>query len=153
MAGRRPGVPPKAPEERMRTNSDPLVGGDGWTEIDNAPFAGAVPEIPVWVKCSPEARAVYHELAALPQAQLWGAGTWLELHLTLPLIDRYLSRPGSENFKAIISTLGAGLRLTEDDLQRGRVRFKREQDEDGGAEVPAGVANLQERRRRLVKGA
>lgn len=151
MAGRRTGPPPKDPSELVRAKPDVVVGGDGWTEIEDTPFDGVVPEIPAWVKCGPEARAVYYALAALPQARVWGPGTWLELHLSLPLVDRYLSRPGSENFKAIISTLGAGLRLTEDDLQRGRVRFKREQEQ---LDAPAaGVVQMDERRARLVKGA
>ena len=105
MGGRRPGPAPN--EKHRHRNPDPFVSKDGWTEIGDAAFDGAIPEIPAWVRCTDEARAVYAELARLPQAATWGAGTWLQLHLSLPLVGRYLQRPGSENFKAIISTLGA----------------------------------------------
>jgi len=140
-----------APEQRQRTNADPVVGGDGWTEIERAPFVGEAPALPEWLAdVSGEAVAIYRELAGLPQAATWGPGTWFELHLALPLIERYLKRPGSENFKAIISTLGAGLRLTEDDMQRGRLRWRSAQDEDDDGEVPSGVSDIAERRKRLT---
>lgn len=157
MAGRRPGPAPKNPEDRARTNSDPLVGRDGWTEIADAPFDGAVPDIPGWAAVGEVGTAIYAELSKLPQARLWGPGTWIQLHLALPLIERYLKRPGSENFKAIVSTLGAGLRLTEDDLQKARVRVK------AAAQIAASspeakrsaavVTDIQSRRKRLTEDA
>ncbi|MGS2809408.1 phage terminase small subunit [Nocardia sp. MW-W600-9] len=156
MAGRRSGPPPKNPEDRARRNADPLTGADGWTEIDPTPNDGEVPEIPEWITVGAIGRAVYDELAALPQARLYGMGTWVQLWMTLPLIERYLSRPGSENYKAITSTLGAALRLTEDDLQRARVRIKPviddQADEDGTSDAPV-VDFAEERRARLLKPA
>jgi hypothetical protein len=104
--------------------------GDGWREISDQPYSGTVPEIPEWVRVGPDARRVYISLAALPQAATWGPGTWLELHLALPMIDRYLSRPGAEGLKALCSTLGAGLSLTELDLQRARIQLKHRDDGD-----------------------
>jgi hypothetical protein len=147
MAGRRSGPPPS--EHRRRTNADPVVGKDGWTEVSPEPFAGQVPEIPAWVDCTLEARMVYQELAQLPQAATWGPGTWLSLHLTLPLLGRYLTRPGSENFKAIVSTLGAGLSMTELDMQRARIKVKRP-DPVAEQAAAASVSSLQERRKRLT---
>lgn len=149
MAGRRPGKPPV--ENHRHRNLDPVVGRDGWTEITPEPFAGEVPEIPAWVDCSDEARLVYAELARLPQAVTWGPGTWLSLHLTLPLVGRYLSRPGSENFKAIVQTIGSSLALTEADLAKARIKVKTPDPEE--PESSAGgsrVTNLQSRRQRLT---
>lgn len=157
MAGRRPGPAPKNPQERQRTNADPVLGRDGWTEIADVPFAGVVPELPGWCSVGATGRAVYEELARLPQAALWGPGTWLQLHLSLPLVERYLSRPGSENFKAIISTLGAGLRLTEDDLQKARVRVKSAQAQETkspeATRSAAVVTDIRSRRERLTADA
>lgn len=155
MAGRRSGPPPKNPEDRLRRNADPIVGADGWTEIPSTPNDEEIPEIPEWVSVGSTGRAIYDELAALPQARLYGLGTWIQLWMTLPLIERYFSRPGSENYKAIMSTIGASLRLTEDDLQRARVRIKDPVDEEpvdtnGGAPV---VSFAEERRARLMRGA
>jgi hypothetical protein len=149
MAGRRPGVPPN--ENHRHRNVDPVVGRDGWTEISPDPFAGAVPEIPSWVDCSDEARLVYAELARLPQAATWGPGTWLSLHLTLPLVGRYLSRPGSENFKAIIQTIGASLALTESDLAKARIKVKVPDPDlpESQSQGPK-VTTLQSRRQRLT---
>ncbi|MFE5290196.1 hypothetical protein ACFRAQ_35035 [Nocardia sp. NPDC056611] len=129
MAGRRPGAAPKQPHERARTNKDSIIGGDGWTELTDEPFDGDIPPIPEWIDVGSRGRAIYEELARLPQARTYGPGTWLTLHMTLPLIERYLSRPGSENFKAITSTLGAALSLTELDMQRARIRVKPVEDE------------------------
>ncbi|MFC9995738.1 hypothetical protein [Nocardia sp. NPDC127526] len=156
MAGRRSGPPPKNPDERLRRNADPFVTGDGWTEIDPTPHDGDIPEIPEWITVGPTGRAIYEHLATLPQARLYGPGTWFQLWVTLPLIERYLSRPGSENYKAVTSTLGAALRLTEDDLARARVRIKPVLDEDDEDAPTAGarvVSYAEERRARLLKGA
>lgn len=156
MAGRRPGPAPKNPEDRLRTNADPLVGRDGWTEITPEPFGGDVPDIPEWAAVGDAGAAVYQELSRLPQAALWGPGTWLQLHLALPLIERYLKRPGSENFKAIVSTLGAGLRLTEDDLQKARIRVQAAETGDvdpAAARSAAKVTDIRSRRSRLTEDA
>jgi hypothetical protein len=147
MGGRRPGPAPN--ENHRHRTPDPFVSKDGWTEVAPEPFAGEVPPIPVWVNCTDEARAVYAELATLPQAATWGAGTWLQLHMSLPLIGRYLQRPGSENFKAIVSTLGAGLSMTELDMQRARIKVKRP-DPVAEQAAAASVSSLQERRKRLT---
>jgi hypothetical protein len=148
MGGRRPGPAPA--ENHRHRAADPFVAKDGWTQIAPEPFAGEVPEIPVWVNCTDEARAVYAELARLPQAATWGPGTWLQLHLSLPLVGRYLQRPGSENFKAIVSTLGAGLSLTELDLQKARITIKRADEDEAGSGSAASVSSLQARRRKLT---
>jgi hypothetical protein len=91
------------------------------------------------------------DLARLPQARLWGPGTWFELHLSLPLVDRYLTRPGSEGFKALVSALGAGLSLTELDLQRARVKVS---PAEGVGDSPTvsdpKVADIRDRRKRLT---
>lgn len=152
MGGRRPGPAPS--ETHRHRAADPFVAkGDGWTEIDAEPYAGHVPAIPTWLECSDAARAVYAELARLPQAATWGPGTWLQLHLALPLLTSYLKRPGSENFKAITSTLGAGLSLTELDMQRARIKFKRGDTADEQAEAAATVTSMQDRRARLTAQA
>lgn len=153
MAGKRPGPPPKNPEELVRRNVDPIVGADGWTDIDPAPNDGEIPPIPAWCDAGEAARAIYEDLARLPQARLWGPGTWLQLHMSLPLFDRYMSRPGSEGLKALVATWGTGLRLTEDDLQRARVRVRKlieSEDESTPTRKANGVASLDDRRRRLM---
>jgi hypothetical protein len=149
MAGRRPGTAP-IPTPR-HTAPDPFLrAGDGWTEISTEPYSGPVPEIPDWVRVGPDARRVYMTIATLPQAATWGAGTWLELHLSLPLIEKYLTRPGSESFKALVSALGAGLSLTELDMQRARIQAKAPQaDDDENGEVLPAVARISDRRKRL----
>lgn len=123
---RRPGPAPKPGRERR--NEDSLLGGSGeWREAPNAPLNGAVPSVPEWVTASlknPDATlAAYEVLAKLPQAALWTGGDWFSVWLTLPLLDRYLARPGSEGFKAILSGLGAGPGLTEADLLKLRRRL------------------------------
>lgn len=149
MAGRRPGPPPN--ERHRHRNADPVVGKDGWTEITPDAFDGAVPEVPPWVQCSDEARAVYLELARLPQAATWGPGTWLSLHLTLPLVGRYLERPGSENFKAIVQTMGASLSLTESDMAKARIKVRLPEPDEASVDSNApGVTSLQSRRQRLT---
>jgi len=151
MAGRRPGPAPN--ENRRRTNADPVLpAGEGWTEIHGEAWDGDIPAVPEWVRVSPDALRVYAELARLPQAATWGAGTWFELHLSLPLVDRYLDRPGSESFKALVSALGAGLSLTELDMQRARIKVKPVEAElvDGEDVVPPEVASLADRRARLT---
>lgn len=156
MAGRRSGPAPKNPEERQRRNVDPFLAGDGWTEIDPTPHDGDIPEIPEWITVGAVGRAIYEHLASLPQARLYGPGTWFQLWVTLPLIERYLSRPGSENYKAVTSTLGAALRLTEDDLARARVRIKpvvSDEDEEAPTTGERVVSFAEERRARLLKGA
>ncbi|KZM71073.1 hypothetical protein AWN90_41900 [Nocardia terpenica] len=132
-----------------------MIAGDGWTELPDEPFDGSVPPIPEWIDVGSRGRAIYEQLARLPQARTYGAGTWLTLHMTLPLIERYLSRPGSENFKAIVATLGSALSLTELDMQRARIRVKPVEDE---AEVTASpgekvVPMAAARRARLMNSA
>lgn len=131
---RRSGPPPS--EDRVRRNVDPLVGGDDWTRIPNAPYEGDVPEIPAWVTVSPRAEAFYAALACLPQAAAWSAGDWLSIHLTLPLLDRYLARPGAEAFKAIIAGLGAGPGLTVADLLKLRRKLVDPEQPDDSAAKP-----------------
>ena len=150
MAGRRPGPAPSP--RRRRTNADVVLPpGEGWTEVPNAAWEGVVPAVPEWCVVGDAARAVYEELARLPQAATWGPGTWFELHLSLPLVERYLSRPGSEGFKALVSALGAGLSLTELDMQRARIKVRADQPGDVGVETGGvAVSSLDERRRRLT---
>lgn len=154
MAGRRPGPPPKNPEERLRTNVDPVIGVDGWTEIPDAPNDGDVPAIPEWVgEISEAARVVYEELATLPQARLWGRGTWLQLHMSLPMFDKYLEKPGGEGLRTLVGIWGASLRLTEDDLQKARIKMVRELDQaelEAAAVANPKVASMAERRKRLL---
>ncbi|MBF6085209.1 hypothetical protein IU485_27965 [Nocardia cyriacigeorgica] len=151
MAGRRPGPPPKPPEQRARTNADPYTSGDGWTEIPPDPYDGDVPPIPAWVPCSDEARALYAELAALPQARLWGPGTWLELHLSLPAATRYLNTGSGEGLKALLSAWGVALRLTEDDLTKARIKVAVPAEEDDVPGDKKVVSFDQERRARLTQ--
>lgn len=156
MSGRRPGV---APTENHRHRAvDPFVKpGDGWREIDDAPRDGQAPPIPAWVRVDPDTIRVYQDLAALPQAATWGAGDWLSLHLALPVIARYLDRPGAEAFKAITSVLGSALSLTTLDMQRARIKVRPQSEGDdanggsGGNEAEAGpkVTSMASRRARL----
>lgn len=155
MAGRRPGPPPKDPSQRQRTNADPVIGNDGWTEIPDAPNDGTVPSIPEWVgEVSEAARVVYTELASLPQARLWGPGTWLELHLSLPMFDKYMEKPGGEGLRTLIGIWGVSLRLTEDDLQKARVKVRKQAGDDELEEAARNnpkVASMADRRQRLLK--
>lgn len=152
--GRRPGPAPS--EQRRRRNADVVLpAGEGWTEISGDAWEGDVPAIPGWVEVGDAARAVYGELARLPQAATWGPGTWFELHLALPLVDRYLARPGSEGFKALVSAFGAGLALTELDMQRARIKVKPEPVDSAGVggagEGGGNVSRMDDRRRRLTE--
>ena len=152
---RRSGPPPKNPDERLRRNVDPVTSADGWTEIDDAPFNGDIPDIPAWIEITDRARAVYYELAMLPQARLYGAGTWLQLHLSLPVIDKYLASSSTESYKAITTTLGAALSLTESDMQKARVRVRKMELDGENLGTPGGnVTSMSaERRKRLTGGA
>lgn len=151
---RRRGPSPKDPEDRARRNPDPVLAGDGWTEIADEAFAGDVPPIPEWITVSDTVHAFYAELARLPVAVTWGPNDWLMLHASLPLLDRYFARPGSESYKAWTSFLDPGLRITSDAMQKARVRIARvQEDDDSGVSdsaVPADVTDLSERRRRLT---
>lgn len=155
MAGRRPGPPPKDPAQRQRTNADPVIGADGWTEIPDAPNDGEIPPIPEWIgEISEAARVVYQELASLPQARLWGPGTWLQLHLSLPMFDKYMEKPGGEGLRTLVGIWGVGLRLTEDDLQKARIKMRKQLDEDELAEAAKNnpkVASMADRRKRLLQ--
>lgn len=85
---------------------------------------------------SEQTLAFYAELCRLPQRRAWAEGDWVALWSALPLVDRYLARPGSESFKAWTSALWPALRVTSDDLAKARVKL----DEPGEVEVPAEVA-------------
>lgn len=158
---RSPGPAPKDPDLLARPKIDTVVGKDGWTEIDPTPIDGDVPPIPTWVEgvdgIGPEARAIYEYLMRLPQARLYGGGTLFQLWLTLPLIQRYLETTkgsGVETYKGIISALGPALNLTESDLARARIKYKKMLDEDGQA-LPVEdekVIHMNDRRKRLSGG-
>lgn len=95
---------------------------DGWQVIDpTADFD--VPEVPSWIDVSPRTMAIYEHLTSLPQAQLYGGGTYFELWMALPVIERYLARPGIETYKGLVAALGTALRLTEDDLAKAKIRM------------------------------
>ena len=135
------------------------IGKDqvGWQDIDpEADFD--VPEIPSWVDISPEVELVYEYLTSLPQAQLWGPGTYFQLWLTLPTLERYLGRPGGETLKNLTSILGPSLLLTEADLERAKVRFKEAPKEDLAmspeeAEAMKKVVHMTDRRAKLTAKA
>jgi hypothetical protein len=150
MAGRKPGPPPKDPSRRARTNVDPVVGKDGWSEIDTVPFDGEVPPIPDWITVGTQGEAVYDVLSHLPQAALYGPGTWFVAHLSMPLVERYLSRPGSESYKALLTTLSSALRLTEDDLAKARVRARKVEEDVPDAGITAAVTDIRSRKSRLT---
>lgn len=154
MAGRRPGPPPKDPSQRQRTNADPVIGSDGWTEIPDAPNDGEIPPIPEWIgEISEAARVVYQELASLPQARLWGPGTWLQLHLSLPMFDKYMEKPGGEGLRTLVGIWGVSLRLTEDDLQKARVKVRKEAEDAASQDLSASsakVTSIADRRKRLL---
>ncbi|WP_147129548.1 MULTISPECIES: hypothetical protein [Nocardia] len=96
---------------------------------------------------------LYAELARLPQARLWGPGTWLELHLSLPAASRYLGGGSSEGLKALISAWGVGLRLTEDDLTKARIKVVAETGDDEVDDGPdAEVVSFAEERRARLTG-
>lgn len=139
--GRRPGPAPKQPEQRRHRAVDPVVGGDGWTEIAREPSTDPAPALPSWLPPVESAEQVYAQLAALPQARAWLDSEWFLLQLSLPLVERYLQRPGSENFKAIVTALGPGLKLTSDDMAKSRQRFKREQDSQQAQSVRRAAAS------------
>ncbi|QDF15373.1 hypothetical protein SEA_MOLLYMUR_12 [Gordonia phage Mollymur] len=146
----------KDPSELTGHHSKSVLAGDGWEEIDPNAEVPEAPPIPPWVPVGPAGQLVYEYLTSIPQAQKYGPGTYWELWLSIPLIERYLEKPGSENYKAILSTLGSALRLTEDDLQRARIRMvAAEQQADDPSETSqqnARVIAMQARRDRL-KGA
>ncbi|AXH70399.1 hypothetical protein HOT75_gp011 [Gordonia phage Daredevil] len=149
------GPAPKDPSQLQGHYSAAKLAGDDWEEIDPDKVVEA-PEIPDWIDASPRAVAIYEYLTSLPQSQLYGAGTYFELWMSLPLIERYLSRPGGETYKTLVSTLGTALRLTEDDMAKARIRMVKadEQTDDPSetSEQNARVIAMKERRNRL-KGA
>lgn len=121
-----PGPAPKNPEDRVRRDTSPLTDSNGWTEIDGTPNDAEPPPIPPWSSHDPIVAGIYAELAKLPQSRTWGPGTWFEIHLTLPIMEKYLEKPTSDAFKTILQAWGSGLRLTEDDMQRARIRVRKE---------------------------
>lgn len=133
---RRPGPQPKDASQRRRRNVDPVVGRDGVAKIDPSPVVDAAPGLPEWCDVSGRTLAFYRELCRLPQRRVWTDGDWLALWSALPLVDRYLTRPGSESFKAWTSALFPALRITSDDLVKARVKIS-EPDE---VETPPEVA-------------
>jgi hypothetical protein len=157
MATRRPGPAPKDPSERARRNADPVVGSDGWTDVQPTAKLRRVPPIPEWIYVGDVTRAFYLELTKLPQATTWSAGDWLMLHSTLPLLERYFTKPGSESFKAWTAVLDPGLRITTDAMMKARMRIRTPEKETAGGSTQrrgAGkVTDLAARRGRLTKGA
>lgn len=133
---RRPGPAPKPAEQRRRRNVDPVVGKDGATRIDAAPVEDPAPELPGWCRVSAVTVAWYEDLCRLPQRRVWSEGDWLALWAALPLVDRYLTRPGSESWKAWTASVFPALRVTSDDLAKARVRFE----EPGEVQQPPQVA-------------
>lgn len=152
MGHRRPGPEPKTPETRRRRNADPVAGSDGWVELDPSKRAGAPPSLPAWLPdLGEDADALYRQLARLPQARVWLDSEWFLLQLALPLIKKYLQRPGSESFKALTAALSPSLKLTSDDLAKARMRWKKKDIEQGKpAEGEPSTAPVAARRRSLV---
>lgn len=139
---RRPGPPPKDPSQRRRRNVDPVVGRDGVTVVDPSPVSAKPPTLPSWCVVSPRTQAFYAALCRLPQRRTWGDGDWLALWVALPLVDRYLERPGSESFKAWTAAVFPVLRVTTDDLAKARVQLA-----VAAVEAPPEVAVMDEYRR------
>ncbi|AOE43701.1 hypothetical protein SEA_SPEEDDEMON_120 [Gordonia phage SpeedDemon] len=146
----------KDPSELTGHHSKSVLAGDGWEEIDPDAAVPEAPELPDWVETTDVGRAVYDYLTSIPQAQKYGPGTHWVLWMSIPLIERYLAKPGSENYKAILSTLGSALRLTEDDLARARIRMvsaaEASDDPSETSQQNAKVIAMQERRNRLKGG-
>jgi hypothetical protein len=118
---------------------------DGWKSIDPTPRdLSEVPPIPEWVDVLPgsPAESWYYEVSILPQAREWNNGTIMQLWLTLPLINRYIARPGSEGLKAIISALGPALMLTEDDMRKAKVKYDVDKAQVEAAEAQRAMANV-----------
>lgn len=125
------------------------VGDDGWTLVPPGKRVGKVPELPDWLHLTGQGAQVYAELARLPQSKVWLESEWLLLQLSLPLMERYLSRPGSESFKALFSALSSSLKLTTDDLARARMKIAKPPAE--AASVSPSVTNIASRRKRLLE--
>lgn len=156
---RTPGPAPKNPDERLRRNPDPKVGDDGWTLVRPDGRVTNVPDVPAWLQgmVGPVTTAFYLELAQLPQATTWGPGDWLMLHASLPLLDRYFTRPGSESYKAWTAVLDPGLRITSDAMQKARLRIDtkgaRPENRTGEQQQPttSGVTSLQDAQARRAR--
>lgn len=150
----RPSGPPPDPN-RARRNKDPRAGADGdWQVIEPTPNDQPIPEIPSWVDATDRTREVYYFLAGLPQAKIWQPGEWFQLWMTLPLLERYFCKPGSEGLKAIMALLNGGLHLTIEDLHRARIKMADAVTEPELEESDRKkVVDLEERKKRIVGGA
>lgn len=151
----RPSGPPPNPD-RVRRNKDPRAGTDGdWKFIDPSPNDEPIPDIPSWCATTERTREVYYFLAGLPQAREWSQGEWFQIWMTLPLLEKYFIKPGSEGLKAIMALLNGGLHLTVEDMHRARIRFKEVDpvEEELGEAAKEKVVNLNERRDRLTNAS
>jgi hypothetical protein len=111
----------RGPAPEPGSLGDSRYGGTGaWVDVPDIPRdLDTVPPLPEWIAGtlkSPATISAYEALARLPQAAVWTAGDWLIVHLSMPLLDRYLTRPGSESYKALLAGLGSGPGLTTSDL-------------------------------------
>lgn len=110
MAGR--GRPPKAPEQRRRTNAEVR------TELDPSLTVEA-PGLPGADRLSALTVRWYETWCSSPQAQRFVATDWQRLHMLAPLVDEYWREPSTKTMSEIRlneSLLGA----TEVDRMRLR---------------------------------
>jgi hypothetical protein len=140
---------PVASTSRAATRQTPVVDADGWTTIPPGARTAKPPKLPIWLPQNMVAELVYDELAKLPQAKAWMESEWKLLQLALPLLERYLARPGSESFKALVTSLSPALKLTADDLAKARMRIAVPAVQESSA-PSAAVTNIASRRERLT---
>lgn len=136
----------------MRRNKDTL-GIEEWTAVDPTPNDDwTPPEIPDWVNATPRIEAIYEFLMQLPQSRQWRAGEYFLIWMSLPTIERYLSRPGGETLKSLMGLFGPNLNLTNADMAKARQKWKEvdeEEAEEITAETKARVVKMEDRRKRL----
>lgn len=135
---------------RAAARQTPVVDGDGWTSIPPGARTAKPPAISAWLSIGFTAEEAYAEFAKLPQAKAWLESEWKLLQLSLPLLERYVARPGSESFKALVSALGPALKLTSDDLAKARMRIAVPEPAETATTASAGVTDINARRDRLT---
>ncbi|GLY51308.1 hypothetical protein [Lentzea sp. NBRC 102530] len=121
-----------------------------WTTVENTPFTGRSPDLPSRgrQRWHVETRAWWDAVRRMPHCRLWTETDWRFAVETARLVEEFWR--GELNRAAELRLRSAKLGLTHEDRLKLRIRYVEPQDDSAtSAADPAGVARLDDRRKRL----
>jgi len=145
-------LPGKEPKDR-RHGRNSLAD---WTEVDDTPFEGrALAKMP-GVKWRAPVLSWWATVSTMPHCSLWSDGDW-QFALDTALLKQLWWEQFSSKDSKPHSTLSTEIRRREDQMgttvearRKLRIRYVPVEAADAAAAVPAKVASLADRRRRLT---